>query len=150
MMLMLFVGFLAVAQSAPPTIAQAGWLTGCWSLTRAGRTVTEHWLPPDGGTMIGVSRTVSGGRTTEYEFLLIREGDKGLEYVAKPSGQAETVFASTRVGPDEIVFENPDHDFPTRIAYTRQEGRLLATTSGAIDGKKRVIEFGYTAAACPR
>jgi len=105
-------------------------------------------MPPDGGMLMGVSRTVSGGKTAEYEFVIIREGLKGLEYVAKPSGQAEATFTSTRVDGRELVFENPAHDFPTRITYSRVDGGLLATISGAVNGKTRTIEFRYRATDC--
>jgi hypothetical protein len=128
----------------------AGWLTGCWTMTAGSRSVTEHWLGPEGGTMIGVSRTVSGGKTVEYEFMLIRQRAGGLEYVAKPSGQPEAVFTSTSVSATEIVFENPAHDFPTRIAYSKQDGGLLATISGTIDGKPRRIEVRYTGGPCDK
>lgn len=135
----------AAPQGTVPSVAEAGWLAGCWTMTAGGRSVTEQWLGPEGGTMIGVSRTVSGGKTVEYEFLLIREGAGGLEYVAKPSRQAEAVFTSTSVGGDRIVFENPSHDFPTRITYTKRDGGLLATINGTIEGKPRSIDFKYTA-----
>jgi hypothetical protein len=148
MMHLLLLATIALPQAKAPSVHDAGWLAGCWSLTQGDRTVREHWLPPDGETMMGVGRTVSGGKTTEYEFLLIRQGATGLEYVAKPSAQAEAVFTSTRVGSREIVFENPAHDFPTRIAYSRSDGGLLATISGAVNGKSRSIEFRYQAADC--
>ena len=106
-------------QTLPPKIDDAGWIAGCWDYTRNGRHVVEHWLPAEGGTLMGVSRTVANGKTAEWEFLIIRAGAKGLEYVARPSGQAEAVFTSTRVSGAEIVFENPTHDFPTRIIYAR-------------------------------
>lgn len=146
----LVLALTAAPQGTVPSVTEAGWLAGCWTMTAGGRSVTEQWLGPEGGTMIGVSRTVSGGKTVEYEFLLIREGAGGLEYVAKPSRQAEAVFTSTSVGADRIVFENPSHDFPTRITYTKQDGGLLATISGTIDGKPRSIDFKYTAGRCAK
>ena len=74
--------------------------------------------------MMGVSRTVVNGKTTEWEFLIIREGTKGLEYVAKPSSQPEATFTSTSVTATEVVFENPAHDFPKKIFY-RRDGTTL-------------------------
>jgi hypothetical protein len=103
----------------------------------------ESWLPPEGGTMMGVSRTVSGGRTTEWEFLIIREGNAGLEYVAKPSGQTEATFTATRRSATEIVFENPTHDFPKTIQYKRDGDTLTAAIEGPMNGQSRRIEFPY-------
>jgi hypothetical protein len=98
--------------------------------------------------MMGVSRTVNNGKTTEWEFLMIREGAKGLEYVAKPSGQTETTFTSTRVSPTEVVFENPAHDFPKKISYKRDGDTLIASIEGPMNGQPRRIDFPYKKAVC--
>ena len=129
-----------------PTVQDLKWLAGCWEFTRAGRHVTEQWMAPEGGTLIGMSRTVANGKTGEYEFLLVREGARGLEYVAKPSGQAEATFASVRVSANEVVFEDPAHDFPTRISYQLQsDGHLTAAIEGTMNGQSRRLEYPYTA-----
>jgi hypothetical protein len=151
MLTITFGVFLFAAQSAvaAPTIQDAAWFTGCWEFTRGTRTVRETWTPPAGGTMLATSRTVSGGKTTEYEFVILRESPRGLEYVAKPSGQAEAVFTSTRVTPDEIVFDNPQHDFPTKVTYRRKgTDALVAAVSGEINGAARTLEFPYRAVSC--
>lgn len=114
MMTALLLAF-AIARQPAPTVQDVKWLAGCWESRRAGRHVTEQWMAPAGGTLLGMSRTVANDKTSEYEFLLIRESARGLEYVAKPSGQREATFTSVRVSADEAVFENPPHDFPTRI-----------------------------------
>lgn len=129
--------------------ADLGWLAGCWEETRGSRRVIEQWTTPDGGTLLGVGRTVEGGKTVEYEFLLIREGKKGLEYVAKPSGQAEAVFTLARSSSGEAVFENPEHDFPTRISYRRKGDRLTARVEGSLGGKPRAFDFNYRTVSCP-
>jgi len=132
-----------------PTVLVLAWLAGCWEVTRGTQHVTEQWMRPEGESLIGMSRTTSEGRTVAYEFLLIREGSKGLEYVARPSGQAEAVFTAVRVTDREAVFENPTHDFPTRITYRLQPDKsLLAVVEGRVSGQPRAIEFPYRAASC--
>ncbi|HVD94419.1 MAG TPA: DUF6265 family protein [Vicinamibacterales bacterium] len=133
---------------AAPSAKDVAWMSGCWDSTRNGRHVIEYWMPPEGGTLLGVSRTVANGKTTEWEFLMVREGDKGIEYVAKPSGQAEAVFVSTRVSPTEVVFENPTHDFPQRIIYKRDGDALIASIEGTRNGRLRRIDYPYTKATC--
>ena len=135
-------------QPATPAATDVAWMTGCWASTLNGRHVIEQWTAVEGGTLLGLSRTVAGGRTVEYEFLLIRAGAKGLEYVAKPSGQAEAVFTSTRVSPTEVVFENPTHDFPQRILYKRDGNSLLAAVEGPRNGQTRRIEYPYLKTSC--
>ena len=136
------------AQAVGPTIKDVGWIAGCWSVDRNGRHVAEHWMPPEAGTMMGVSRTVAGGKTTEWEFLVIREGGKGLEYVAKPSGQAEATFTAAKASANEVAFENPAHDFPKRIVYRRDGDTLTAAIEGPMNGQNRRIEFPYKKASC--
>ena len=142
---------LVVPSIAPPArIADVGWLHGCWDLKQNGRHTIEQWSAPEGGTMIGTSRSVADGVTKEFEFLMIREGTDGrLEYVARPSGQAMAVFTAVRASADEVVFENPQHDFPTRIIYRRtSDGGLLAAVEGNRGGQTRRIEYPYVAATC--
>jgi hypothetical protein len=142
---------LAAALQAPapaPAIRDVAWISGCWDLTRNARHVVERWTPPEGGTMMGVSRTVNDGKTTEWEFLIIREGAGGLEYVAKPSRQPEATFTSTRVTANEAVFENPAHDFPKKIVYARAGDTLTAAIEGPMQGQTRRIEFAYRKVAC--
>jgi hypothetical protein len=135
-------------QSARPGVQDLSWLAGCWELTRGTRHVMEQWMRPEGGTLIGTSRTTADGKTLEYEFIVIREAAGGFEFVAKPSGQPEAVFKSTRIAAREVVFENPAHDFPTRITYRATDEGLHAAVEGDVNGKRRVIEFPYTSAAC--
>jgi hypothetical protein len=148
-MYVLIAFVLSIPQST--SVKDVGWLAGCWEFRRGTRHVTEQWMAPAGGTMLGLSRTVSGDKTTEYEFIVIREAAGKLEYVAKPSRQPEAIFTSVRVTAEEAIFENPQHDFPTRIHYRRQPaGGVLATIEGTINGSRRAIEYPYAAAVCGR
>lgn len=69
--------------------------------------------------MVGGARTVVGGVARSFEHLRIRADGTRLVYVAIPSGQRETAFPSTHLSDTLVVFENPEHDFPQRIAYRR-------------------------------
>jgi hypothetical protein len=128
-----------------PSLLTIAWLAGEWSFKKDGRTVTEIWMPPDGGTMLGMSRTVAKGKTVEYEFLLLRQDTAGdVFYVAKPSGQPEASFKLVRGTATEAAFENSQHDFPQRISYTlNPDGSLLAAIEGKKDGKFRRVEYPY-------
>jgi hypothetical protein len=139
----MLIALVLLVQAARPTVQDLSWLAGCWELTRGTRHVTEQWMRPEGGTLLGTSRTTADGKTLEYEFIVIREAAGALEFVAKPSGQPEAVFRSTRIAAREVVFENPAHDFPTRITYRASPDGLHAAVEGDVNGKRRVIEFPY-------
>ena len=127
----------------PASVDHLSWLTGCWTMTRGETMVQEQWLAPLGGTMMGISRTVKGGRTVEHEFLQIRDVNGTLAYVAKPSGQAEATFMLTTFSEKEAIFENPAHDFPQRILYRQTADGLTARVDGTRNGQTRGIDFVY-------
>ena len=130
---------------APAPVDQLAWLSGCWSMTRPDGITEEQWMKPAGGTMIGMGRTVRGGKTTEYEFLQIREVTGKLAYVAKPSGQAEATFPVASISADAVTFENPAHDFPQRIIYKRlSETSVTARIEGTLNGQARGVDYPYT------
>jgi Domain of unknown function (DUF6265) len=134
-------------QTAPaPAIARLSWLAGHWRMEKNGRVIDEQWMAPAAGVMLGMSRTIAKGRVLTHEFMQIREGPGGmLFFVAQPAGQAEGTFQHVSLTADEVVFENPLHDFPRRISYARQpDGGLLAFIEGPeADGTTKRIEFAY-------
>lgn len=104
---------------------------------------------PAGGTMLGMSRTVKNGATLTFEFMQIRAtADRSLEFVAHPSGQAETTFPLLRLNDTEAVFENLQHDFPQRIVYRLDNGKLRARIEGKRNGSIRAIEFPMSRVKC--
>lgn len=145
----LLLCWAAQAQEPKPAtvaIEKLGWLAGSWRMERAGRVVEEQWMAPAAGVMLGMSRTVAKGRVVEHEFIQIRIGPGGdLFFIAQPSGQKEATFQHTALADNEVVFENPNHDFPKKITYTRKaDGSLLAAIEGPRDdGTIRRIEFAY-------
>jgi hypothetical protein len=141
---------LARTQEKSFTINDLAWLKGCWSLNRNGRETTEHWLKPAGETMLGISRTISDGKTVEFEFTQIRQEANGeIHFIAKPSGQPEATFKLIKGSANEVVFENPQHDFPQRVIYRLQsEGSLLGRIEGVSKGKEKSVDFPMTRARC--
>jgi Domain of unknown function (DUF6265) len=134
----------ASAQGSPASIDRLAWLSGCWAQTRPDGLTEEHWMKPSGGTMLGMSRTVRSGRTTEFEFLQIKEISGKLAYVAKPSGQSEATFPLKTMTEEETVFENPTHDFPQRIIYRKAaDGSVTARIEGTMNGKTRGMDFPF-------
>lgn len=117
---------------APATIDAVGWLVGDWVGTVGGNNVEERWTAAAGGAMIGSSRSTRGTSMVEFEFLCIAQRAGGLVYTAMPNGSGMTDFLSTKVSSDSITFENPEHDFPRSIVYTKNaEGGVDVVVSGA-------------------
>lgn len=141
-----------LAQSVKSSVADARWLAGCWELTDATRgiVITEMWMKPNGGSMLGIGRTVRKGVAADFEFLRIEEKGNSLSYISKPrQNDQEIEFKLIKSAAKEFVFENAAHDFPQRIIY-KQSGNesLWARIEGTSDGKTRGIDFRYTRAKC--
>lgn len=130
---------------AKSAIGDVAWLAGGWTGTRGSQgqtTVEERWSPPLGGSMLAISRTVTRGKLSAFEYLRIVEREGGLVYVAQPNGGAATEFVLTEVGPTRAVFENPKHDYPKRIVYELgEDGGLSATIGFSKGGTPRRFEF---------
>ena len=141
-LLTLIVAVVANPRSATivSDISELSWISGDWQSPPGGRAQTEeHWTLPAGGSMLGMSRTVAGARTAEFEFLRIEQRDDGIYYVAQPKGRCPaTDFKLTRVTAEEAVFENPTHDFPKRIIYRKPDGDTLTAIIDAGEGTKQM------------
>lgn len=135
--------------SAQTAIARVAWLQGCWRMNVNGQTVDEQWMAPAGGTMLGISRTVKADKLVEYEFVVLREREGTLVYIAHPSGQLGGEFPLKTADDDSVTFENTAHDFPQRIGYRRHGDRLDAWIEGTLDGRAQRAEFPYARVACP-
>lgn len=135
---------------APDDMARLQWLAGCWELRTASRLTHEHWMPPLGGLMLGMSRTVVNGVAREHEALRIAVAAGRLAYIAQPGGQPATTFGATLVSDTLVVFENPGHDFPQRIRYARRAGSdsLTARIEGERGGATRAIAFPMARISC--
>lgn len=145
----------ATAAPTTPTSAleQLGWLHGCWDGKVNQRDFREEWLPLRGDMMIGVSHTVSQGKTQDFEYLRLELRPEGVFYVAAPSGKKETSFrfsGKMQDGDREIfTFENPVDEFPQRIIYRRgSEGWLYAHVEGTLGGQARSVIYPMRRVDC--
>ena len=141
--------FLLSAQSlAAQSVNGLAWMSGCWERrTPTGATV-EQWMSPEGGTMLGMSRTVRGDSTREWEFLRLAPIGSQLHYIAVPSGQRETAFAAVHTSDTLAIFENAAHDFPQRISYARASRDSLIARVGMLAAGGRVITISFRRATC--
>jgi hypothetical protein len=106
-------------------------------------------MPPAGGVLLAVARTVQAGKVVSYEFQRIVESEAGLAFHASPSGQPEVRFPLKSLTANEVVFENLENDFPQRVSYRlAQNGEIVARIEGAQDDPARALEFPMTRTSC--
>ena len=126
------------------SIADLSWIAGDWQTAPGGRVqIEEHWTNVAGGSMMGMSRTVAGEKTVEFEYLRIEQRADGVYYVAHPKARCPgTDFKLTKSSTTEAVFENPQHDFPKRIIYRKTgDDSLTASIDGGQGTKAMSFSF---------
>src|SRR5438552_9331532 len=132
-----------VAPQTPPSspLDQLAWMTGRWISNGEDGTITEeYWMPPRGGTMLGIGRSVdvASQRTMFFEFLRLEARPEGVTYWASPNGkQPATPFRMIESITGHAIFENPQHDFPRTIDYWRDGDLLHGRIEGVEKGDQR-------------
>lgn len=109
------------------------WLSGCW--IDAEGQAQEIWSDPVQAHQFGYAYSLDEeGNIAFLELLRIApQADGRLIYFAYPNGKAPVSFLETERTDDAATFENPNHDFPQRIRYHYQDGKLTAVIS-TLDG----------------
>jgi Domain of unknown function (DUF6265) len=118
-------------------IEDLAWISGDWETPPGRMQIDEHWAKVAGNSLIGMSRTVFGGKTVFFEYLRIEARGAEIYYVAHPRARTPgTDFKLVRLTGQEAVFENLAHDFPKRVIYRKNsDGTLNARVEG--DGTER-------------
>lgn len=136
----LFALGLAHSQSSPGNIKddfkKLDWLEGRWTRSgmKPGRMAQESWQKMSPTEWRGLGVNMKGTDTAFVEKLKIVLKDEDIYYVADIAENKEPVyFKLTAITNTGFVCENPQHDFPKKIAYQKDGNRIKATISG--DGK---------------
>lgn len=121
------------------------WLIGSWRGTFPEGCVGETWEKQSDSLFSGRGFFVMGADTVSKETLrLLSEG--GQVYyeptVSKQNDGKAVRFKMTLANETDLVFENPEHDFPQKISYHRiGSDSLLAEISGQQKGAPRTETF---------
>jgi hypothetical protein len=114
-------------------LAALAWLAGTWRSD----TYTAHYSSPEGGLILSYSKQYENGRLVffEQERFEVR-GGRVVEAPSPKGVPSPVVFTLTTLdlARHEAVFENPTHDFPTRLSYRREGDRLHIRVEGP-DGR---------------
>lgn len=133
--LLLFV-LLLTSTYAQTDLSQLEWLLGHWNRTNAkpGRSGVERWQKNSATEFVGRGINLKGTDTVFVEKLKIMVKEDAVFYVADvPQNSEPVLFKATSMTASSVVFENPQHDFPKKIAYELDGKKLKATISA--DGK---------------
>ena len=147
----------AEARPASPAVAdslaQFDWLAGCWRGEFNRREFREHWMPVRGGMLVGMSQTVSAGKTLSHEYLRIERRADGIYYVLRSGPASESTLKLDKTSVDGaatiFTFANPALEFPRQLSYRRDPGEwLYATVTGKVNGTDRDLVYAMRRIDC--
>ena len=131
--------------SITPSIQQQfAWLEGIWLRTTSRGERFERWVQDDSG-LTGLAFRIQDGDTLVGERLWLIADGQEIYYVAHPKENPEpTSFRLTSHDSLSFTFENPEHDFPTKITYLNNPpDSMVATIEGPDGNEKRTIDFVF-------
>ncbi len=125
---------------------KAGWLTGNWGNITPEGALSEKWMKVNDSVMQGESYFVVGGKDTVFaETVELAEANGKLVYTVTVPGQNNekpVPFELTSANDNQLVFENPKHDYPNKIVYNKiSNDSLVAEISGMQKGKPASEQF---------
>ncbi len=120
---------------------QASWLIGTWENKTSRGSMYETWRRVDEKALAGRSYMLREKDTIVFENVQLVQEAAGVVYIPTVEGQNNgqpVRFPLTKLTATELVFENPEHDFPQVITYTKiHEDSLVASIAGTKNGKQR-------------
>lgn len=126
-------------------IKSAEWLLGTWENRTSKGVIYESWTRIADVEFAVKSYALKGGDTVLFETIRLVQEPGGLFYIPTVKDQNDGLpvrFALKTISDTEVVFENPEHDFPQIISYTKlTTDSLVAEVSGVEDGRERRRTF---------
>lgn len=126
-------------------LSKAAWLLGSWKGVLGKGISVENWYKQDDSTFAGDGMFIKGSVTLSEEHLQLTQKGNDVYYiptVKNQNGNKPVPFKMTRLTDREMVFENPAHDFPKKIKYTRYGAdSLVAEISGPVKGQQHTEQF---------
>jgi hypothetical protein len=121
------------------------WILGEWHHVSGGNHSIESWTKESDTSFTGKSWFLVGKDTALSESIRLVQRGQDILYIPLVKGQngnKPVEFRLTDTANNQLVFENPSHDFPQKISYKLiSRNYLSAKISGMQNGQMRSEEF---------
>lgn len=128
------------------SIDKAAWFIGEWGNKSKEGELTERWKKENDSVYFGESYFVVGEKDTVFaEHVKLEDKNGKLSFTVTVPGQNDELpvtFEMTSSTDNQIVFENPKHDYPSKIVYNKVgNDSLVAEIFGLKKGKVASEKF---------
>ena len=121
------------------------WIVGTWSNSSDEKIYTEVWKKENDSTFTGYSNITREKDTIFSELMTLTQKGDSLYCIVSVDDQnnGESVsFTLTSSNDNKFVFENPKHDFPTKIIYNKiNNDSIFAQVSGEVGEESITVDF---------
>lgn len=143
-----FAGLLVISASTlkeTSGLKKAEWLIGTWENKTAKGSIFETWNKISDNEFSGKSYLVKEKDTVVFETIQVVQEQDLLFYIPLVKNQNNGLpvrFTGNTISETQLIFENPQHDFPQKISYTKfKSDSLVAEISGIQNGQQRKQTF---------
>lgn len=140
-----FTALCALKAKDVNDMTKAGWLIGTWENKTTRGTVYETWNKTSETELAGKSYIIKEKDTIVFENIRLVEEKDGLVYipvVKNQNGGVPVRFPGKTISENQLVFENPQHDFPQIISYMKiTADSLVAEIAGTKNGQQHKQTF---------
>jgi len=139
------IAFCSWANHSEKKIKKAEWLIGTWENQTQRGSIYETWTKISDDEFYGKNYILKEKDTIVFETIRLVQEQDSLFYIPTVKNQNNDFpvrFSSKLISKDRLVFENPKHDFPQIISYTKiGVDSLIAEISGIKNGQERKQTF---------
>ncbi len=123
------------------------WLIGDWQRINEEGIFRESWDQLNDSTYEGLGTFQVGAEIVFSEDIIFQKRKGKLEYVVTAgtqNGGDQVTFTCTKAKKNYLVFENPQHDYPSKITYLLM-GRdsMVAQIFGEKNGRAATEIFPF-------
>jgi hypothetical protein len=133
----------AHAQSAPD-VDQLAFITGHWTRTTDGMHVEQVFLPPEGGTMVGMQRRTQEDATLVSYFFIIQQTEDGIicrfkhfenDYTTYEdrNNAGPRTFTLIENSPSSAIFEERSPDGSLGLRFRVTDAGQLGIAVGSLE-----------------
>ena len=119
-------------------IHQLDWLVGTWENNSDKGNLSENWEQINDSTYNGKTYFIRGNDTLHSETFVVNQVNDSIFYIPTIKGENDNkpvTFKLTQSTEKQFTFENPKHDYPTKIVYNKiTTDSIVVEISGVVDG----------------
>lgn len=121
---------------------QLEWMLGTREAVVGEKLIREVWEKENDSLLVGKSYEVTSYDTTLTETIELKSVAGTIYYIPlvfDQNNREAIMFQLNSSNPEQLVFENPEHDFPQKIVYYKEGDNINAW----IEGNNQKIEFYF-------